>query len=319
MVAEPSADLNAGDRADRAGVTTGRGESAGERLLVEFGLGDEHYGVDIADIREIIRYQAITAVPGTPEIVEGIINLRGRVTPIVDLRKRLGLHTAEVDDATRIIVIELNEELVGVHVDAVTKVVSITSEQLQQLSAESATEHSDYLEGVADIDGRLIVLINLQQALKGEGALEAAVPQIERAHVEVATNGPVDAPTADVPMDEPAAATSEAAEPAADRAALPAPIEVVEETFEAVQPQAEPAAGTGESDSVVPAEQPARKKPAAKKAAAKKAAAKKAAAKKPAAKKPAAKKPAAKKPAAKPTQLSPAASKSRTGRRAAAA
>ncbi len=91
MVAELTADL---------GSSTATG-TAQERLLVEFELDQERYGVDIADIREIIRYQTITVIPGTPEVAEAITNLRGRVTPTVDLRNRVGLHASAVNDATR--------------------------------------------------------------------------------------------------------------------------------------------------------------------------------------------------------------------------
>ena len=157
MVAELTVDLESSS-------ATG---TAPERLRVEFELDQERYGVDIADIREIIRYQTITVIPGTSEVVAGIINVRGHVTPIVDPRKRVGLHASEVNDAARIIVIEVDDALVGVHVDAVTGVVELTNEQLQPLTEEISTELSEYLEGVADIDGRLIVLINLQRALQG--------------------------------------------------------------------------------------------------------------------------------------------------------
>jgi nitric oxide dioxygenase len=206
MVAEPVTELEAASSS----------ENAGERLLVEFELDGEGYGVNIADIREIIRCQTVTVVPGTPEVVEGIINLRGRITPIVDRRKRVGLHPSEVDDASRVIVIEVDDALVGVHVDAVTEVVSITDDQLQQLSSEVTTDRSSYLEGVADIDGRLIILINLQRALEG-GAATMAPP---RERIRAATE-------------------EDAPEEADDGEGLPLKIGLLEQSFEAVKPRAE--------------------------------------------------------------------------------
>jgi chemotaxis signal transduction protein/hemoglobin-like flavoprotein len=256
MVAEPTVDI---DVSGRAGPQ--------ERLLVEFELDGEGYGVDIADIREIIRYQPITVVPGAPEIVEGIINLRGRVTPIVDLRKRVGLRASEVDDATRIIVIEVDEALVGVHVDAVTGVVGLTAQQLQALSTEVTTARSSYLEGVADVDGRLIVLINLQHALEGGADKITPARQRERPSEHSAAEIEAEIEAADAAGSDAALATDEApgdtgegvapvAEDVADvatttsadadagdgdaaAAALGLRVELLEQSFEAVKPQAE--------------------------------------------------------------------------------
>ncbi|MDA0351722.1 MAG: chemotaxis protein CheW [Chloroflexi bacterium] len=229
MAAETSFDLAAGSR----------GAAVQERLLVEFALDGEGYGVDIADIREIIRYQPITVVPGTPEIVEGIINLRGRVTPIVDLRKRVGLHASEVNDATRIIVIEVDDALVGVHVDAVTGVVSLKSDQLQALSGEVTTDRSEYLEGVADVDGRLIVLINLQRALAGGADKVPAARQRERVveQAEVVAVAAEDAPAAEAPAEEAPAGVPDASEFAGVDLGLN--IELLEQSFELVKPRAE--------------------------------------------------------------------------------
>lgn len=253
MVAELTADLESGSAAG----------TAQERLLVEFELDQERYGVDIADIREIIRYQAITVIPGTPEVVEGIINLRGRVTPIVDLRKRIGLHATEVNDATRIIVIEVDDALVGVHVDAVTGVVGLTNDQLQPMTDQVTTDRSEYLEGVADIDGRLIVLINLQRALQGgaqtmaparerdrpadiaaggiaepaeltaepEGIEAIAIPEAsDDTPTDSATTEPVSAETVEPSTEEPE--TDSGRE-------LPLQIELLEQSFEAVKPRGE--------------------------------------------------------------------------------
>lgn len=235
-----------------------------ERLLVEFELDGECYGVDIGSIREIIRYQPVTVIPGAPDIVEGIINLRGRVTPIVDLRKRLGLNAAEVNDTTRIIVIDVEDAMVGVHVDAVTGVISLTGDQLQQLSTEVTTDRSNYLEGVADVEGRLIVLINLQAALEGgvgqaspsrelDGAPADGAPA-DVASSDDATESAQSEPVAEVaaPAAETPAPVEDAteevvppaeespAEPATDdAAALGLRVELLEESFEAVKPHAE--------------------------------------------------------------------------------
>ena len=339
MVAEPSIDLDAADGAESA-ATSGRHGGVGGRQLVEFELGGENYGVDIADIREIIRYQEITVVPGTPEMVEGIINLRGRVVPIVDLGKHVGLDTSAIDDTTRVIVIELHEALVGVHVDAVTGVVSVTNEQLQGLTADATTDRSDFIEGVLDVDGRLIVLINLQQALENDVTTKALAaadsqatsdePVVEdgtstgaadsTAAAEVAEDTEaIGEATAVVPAEEPPEPRIEA--PAAPDSSNPStdgdvpPLEAVTESPSLpVEPVAEleppVRLGVEATDGLEPVQVPGAKKPAAKKPAAKKPVVKKPVAKKPAAKKPAAKKPAAKKATAKkPAAKKPAAKK----------
>jgi len=246
MAAETSIDLDA--------TSTAKGVQG--RLLVEFELAGECYGVDIADIREIIRYQAITTVPGTPDIVEGIINLRSRVTPIVDLRKRIGLRPAELDDAARIIVIELDDALVGVHVDAVTGVVSLSAEQLKALSDDVTTDRSDYLEGVADFDGRLIVLINLQRALEGgvstgDPAASAGLPATQPVPTVTTQADPPlpDAATEEVsavvaagvaPTVEQTAGADldQTDEPAGEEIDLGLRIDLLEQSSEALQPRA---------------------------------------------------------------------------------
>jgi chemotaxis signal transduction protein/hemoglobin-like flavoprotein len=224
-----------------------------ERLLVEFELAGERYGVDIADIKEIMRYQSVTVVPGTPEVVEGIINLRGRVTPIVDLRKRIGLGASAVDEATRIVVIELGEALVGVHVDAVTGVVSLTDEQVQPLGTEVTGGGSDYLEGVADVDGRLIVLINLGQAIETGTSADFEIPiqretpaQAEPEAVDAAAAAPVaedmaaeGAAAEEEPNEALEQATEVPAEAEGDPTALGLNVELLEQSFEAVKPHAE--------------------------------------------------------------------------------
>ena len=100
-------------------------EQSSERQLVVFDLGGEAYGVNIETVREIIRMQTITAVPDTPDFIEGIINLRGSVNPVVDLRKRFNLNVREETSETRIVVVDIGGEDIGVVVDAVNDVLRV--------------------------------------------------------------------------------------------------------------------------------------------------------------------------------------------------
>ena len=136
-----------------------------EKHLVVFDLGPEAYGVDIGSVREIIRMQEITRVPRTPEFVEGVVNLRGTVIPVIDLRKRFSLPPAERNKETRIVVVDIGGQDIGVIVDSVTEVLRVSSESVEPLSEVIATADSDYLLGIAKLHDRLIILLDLQRVL----------------------------------------------------------------------------------------------------------------------------------------------------------
>ena len=139
-----------------------------ERQLVVFDLADEAYGVNIGSVREIIRMQEITQVPRTPDYVEGVINLRGKVIPVIDMRKRFGFPVAEHTKDTRIVVIDIGGADIGATVDAVTEVLRLGSDSIEPPSAVISTTDSDYLLGIAKLETRLIILLDLQRALSAE-------------------------------------------------------------------------------------------------------------------------------------------------------
>ena len=144
-----------------------------EQQLVVFDLVSEAYGVDIGAVREIIRLQEITQVPRTPEFVEGVINLRGKVIPVIDLRRRFGLIVGEESKDNRIVVVDIGGQDIGVIVDAVTEVLRISSELIEPPSSVITTSESEYLLGIAKLDGRMIILLDLQEVLSEaeQGAL----------------------------------------------------------------------------------------------------------------------------------------------------
>jgi purine-binding chemotaxis protein CheW len=147
-----------------------------ERQLVVFQLGAELYGVDIARVHEIIRLQAITRVPRAPKFVEGVINLRGKVIPVVDLRRRFGLPTAEHTRATRIVVVEIGDQVVGIIVDSVSEVLRINTSTVEPPSPVVAGIDSEYLHGIAKLPERLVILLDLDRVLARDErrALEVA-------------------------------------------------------------------------------------------------------------------------------------------------
>ena len=142
--------------------------SRSEQQLVVFDLDSEAYGVDIGAVREIIRLQEITRVPRTPDFVEGVINLRGKVIPVVDLRKRFMLSVAEQNDDNRIVVIDIGGQDIGVVVDAVTEVLRILSESVEPPSSVITTADSDYLMGICKLESRMIILLDLERVLSEE-------------------------------------------------------------------------------------------------------------------------------------------------------
>ena len=141
--------------------------------MVTFKIGEEEFGVDILRVQEIIRIMEITRVPKAPHFVEGVINLRGRVIPIIDLRKRFGLTAREHDKDTRIIVIEINNMIVGFVVDAVHEVLRIPADTVEPPPpAVMGGVDSEYIKGVGKLDDRLLILLDLDRLLSQEEQME---------------------------------------------------------------------------------------------------------------------------------------------------
>lgn len=138
---------------------------AGELHLVTFALDREEYGVPVAQVREVIRVADITRVPQAPPHVRGVTNLRGRILPVVELRSRLGLAPVAPTARSRIVVVEVADRVLGLLVDAVLQVVKVPVETVAPPPEEVLSADSGYLGGVARWDGRLIILLELEQAL----------------------------------------------------------------------------------------------------------------------------------------------------------
>jgi purine-binding chemotaxis protein CheW len=136
--------------------------------LVSFKIGAEEFGVDILKVQEINKMTSITKVPNAPDFVEGVINLRGRVIPIIDLRTRLGLEKIEHTKDTRIIVVELDGKTVGFIVDAVNEVLRIPAGITEKPPELVAGIESDYITAVGKLEDRLLILLDLDKVLKGE-------------------------------------------------------------------------------------------------------------------------------------------------------
>lgn len=132
--------------------------------LVSFDLDQEEYGVDVLKVREIIRMPNVTRVPNTPHYVEGVINLRGKVVPIISMRKKFGLTEAETDKQTRIMVMDVEGELRGFIVDAVSEVIRISGSEIQPSPTVVAGGiDQECIGGVINRAERLLVLLDLEK------------------------------------------------------------------------------------------------------------------------------------------------------------
>jgi len=136
-----------------------------EEQLVTFSLGTEEFGVDIMKVQEIIRIPPITRVPKAPRYVEGVINLRGNVIPVVNLRVRFGMEQGDETDLSRIVVLQVNGKVFGVRVDGVTEVLRLDSEAIEPPPPLALGMDSNFIRGVGKIGERLLILLNLDQLM----------------------------------------------------------------------------------------------------------------------------------------------------------
>jgi purine-binding chemotaxis protein CheW len=145
-------------------------EGGGGPLIqfVTFILMDEVYGINVMQVQEVLRVTEIAPVPGAPSYVLGIVNLRGNVVTVIDTRKRFGLASTELDDSSRIIVIESERQVVGILVDAVAEVVELRENEIDAAPNVGTEESSRYIQGVATQEDRLLILVDLNKLLTDE-------------------------------------------------------------------------------------------------------------------------------------------------------
>jgi purine-binding chemotaxis protein CheW len=147
-----------------------RKDSSKDEVLqwVTFQLEEETYGINVMQVREVLRYTEIAPVPGAPDYVLGIINLRGNVVTVIDTRSRFGLVQGETTDNTRIIVIESERQVIGILVDSVAEVVYLRSSEIDTTPSVGTDESSKFIQGVSNRDGKLLILVDLNKLLSDE-------------------------------------------------------------------------------------------------------------------------------------------------------
>lgn len=135
---------------------------------VTFRLDDETYGVNVMQVQEVLRYSEIAPVPGAPSYVLGIINLRGNVVTVIDTRQRFGLPSADVTDNTRIVIIEVDRQVVGILVDSVAEVVYLRQSEIENAPNVGNEEAARFIQGVCNKNGELLILVELDKMMSEE-------------------------------------------------------------------------------------------------------------------------------------------------------
>ncbi|MEW6418926.1 MAG: chemotaxis protein CheW [Nitrospirota bacterium] len=136
--------------------------------LVTFNLGNEEYAVDILKVQEINRMVEITTIPNAPFYVEGVINLRGKVIPVINLRKRFGLDSKETDSQSRIMVVDVGATI-GLIVDSVSEVLRLSSDTIEPPPPMTAGDGSEYIKGVGKLEDRLLILLDIDRIFGHNG------------------------------------------------------------------------------------------------------------------------------------------------------
>ncbi len=149
----------------KAAEADGKREMAGKYLT--FALGNEEYGLPVLRVREIIKMMDITVVPQVPHYVKGVINLRGKVIPVVDLRRKFGFADMAYSDRTSIVVVEVSASsgpvMMGIVVDAVSEVLNIAAEEIERTPDFGQQVNTDYMKGMAKVKGKVEILLDLDR------------------------------------------------------------------------------------------------------------------------------------------------------------
>ena len=154
--------------------------------MISFAISEEDYGVDIQTVKEVIRHREITRLPKAPPFVKGVINLRGDVIPIVDLRERFDMEQQEYTDMTRVMVVEVGGRSIGMVVDSVSHVLRIEQDQIEPPPPCVGKISEEYIRGVGKVAEKLIVLLNIDKILSEEEKTELDKVEQINEHAEAA-------------------------------------------------------------------------------------------------------------------------------------
>jgi len=144
--------------------------------FLSFTLGDEEYGIDIQKVQELRGYDAVTRIANAPEFIKGVVNLRGIIVPIIDMRIRFGIGTPSYDQFTVVIVLNIGGRVVGMVVDSVSDVITLSAEQIKPAPEMGSALDTDYLIGLGTLEERMLILVDIDRLMSSEemGLIEAA-------------------------------------------------------------------------------------------------------------------------------------------------
>ncbi len=135
------------------------------RQYVSFELQGEEYGIPILHVKEIIRYTTLTHIPESPHFVEGVLNLRGQVIPVINLRRKFDLDECENDNSTRIIVVDIGKRVVGIVVDEVSEVLQINADEISPAPPMGTTLNTDFITGMGKVNEQLVILLKVEKII----------------------------------------------------------------------------------------------------------------------------------------------------------
>lgn len=141
------------------------GELSNGREFLTFTLGSEEYGVDILKVREIRGYDTVTRIPNTPDFIKGVINLRGTIVPVVDMRVKFRLGSAEFNEFTVMIILNIGGRVVGMVVDSVSDVMMLSDEQIQPPPDLGGVLETRFVQGLGTVDDRMLILVDIEKLM----------------------------------------------------------------------------------------------------------------------------------------------------------
>jgi purine-binding chemotaxis protein CheW len=148
-------------------ATAGVASAGNDREYLTFRLGHEEYGIDILKVQEIRGYDAVTAIANAPAFIKGVVNLRGIIVPIVDLRIKFNVGEARYDAFTVVIILNIAQRVVGIVVDSVSDVLTLQAGQIKPAPEFATTLNTDYITGLGTIDERMLILVDIEQLMTG--------------------------------------------------------------------------------------------------------------------------------------------------------
>ena len=136
--------------------------------VLSFRLGTEEYCLDILSVQEIRGYDTVTSIANTPDFIKGVINLRGHIVPIVDLRIKFRLSEAKYDATTIVIILNLNKKMIGIVVDSVSDVIAVPQEDIREAPRFGSAINTEFISGMATVDGHMLIMVNIERLLSSD-------------------------------------------------------------------------------------------------------------------------------------------------------